>query len=226
MRRELIFNWNEEHTNVKLETERDKPDPLSTGDIGKGWTYLTFFGPGTIPSDVLFDVDRLENTALENGYYLPRNLVYQHNKVVVTAYSQVGNSPSIALYALVEFLREYARQFNHPKEFPELGFYGKVGGIYDRPEKGRVLAIYAPVEESLLAIDEIITKFLPRLKIPYASFDHRLANGLSDIPRLLDGLDDPVYQHTGATHYRITDPRRFEQVLDQARHDYSNYIFE
>jgi hypothetical protein len=227
MRRELLINWSDVHLNLKREAEK-KPrgDALDVGETGKGWSYVTFFRPGTRRDQVLFNLNELEDTAQQNGYFLPWELVSQHNKVVVSAFSHVGNDPSVALFGLVELLQGYAKLYADSRKYPHHGFYGKVGGVYDRAEKGRVLALYASSDDDLLLIQESLDDLMRKLKFKLASFDHHLSNGLSDIPRILDGYNDPEYRGTGATHFRITDPNRFESLVEQARRDYGNYIFE
>ncbi len=225
MRRELIINWSEVHDSVRRELDKPKPDALDVGDSGKGWSYVTFFRPGTHRENVLFDVNGLEQTAQKNGYFLPWDIISQHNKLVINAFSNVGNGPSVALLALVKLLEEYAKKFNHPLNFPHHGFYGKLGGIFERPEKGRVMALYATSDDDLLLIEESLQEVVKSMKLKWASFDLHLSNGLSDIPRMLDGYDDPEYRETGATHFRITDPARFQSLLDQARRDYGHYLF-
>ena len=226
MRRELIVNWSEEHLAVKREVEKPKGNLMDVGESGHGWSYVTFFGPGTSRNKVLFDIDSLEHTAQDNGYFLPKDVLCQHNKLVVSAFSQIGSNPSMAMFALYKLMEAYAIKYNNPRKYPRLGFYGKKGGFFERPEKGRVLAIYAPSDDSLLEVAEAFDETIRRLKFKGASYDHRLSNGLSAIPRMLDGFDDPTYRNTGVTHFRITNPSRFELLLQQARKDYGNYLFE
>lgn len=226
MRRDLIINWSDVHASVKRELDKSKPAALEVGDSGKGWSYVTFFRPGISREQVLFNVNEMEDTAKRNGYFLPWDLITEHNKIVICAHSLVGNGPSVALLGLVKLLEEYAKRFNHPGDYPHHGFYGKLGGIYERPEKGRVLALYATSDDDLLQIQDSLEEVIRAMKVKWATFSHHLSNGLSDIPRLLDGFDDPAYRETGATHFRITDPARFQSLLEQARRDYGHYLFE
>ena len=226
MRRELIVNWSEEHVAVKRELENPRGNLMDVGESGPGWSYVTFFGPGTQRDAVLFDINSLEHTAQDNGYFLPREVLTQHNKVVVAAFSQVGSNPSMAIFALYKLMEAYAARYNNPRKYPRLGFYGKVGGFFERPEKGRVLAIYAPSDEMLIEVAEAFDETIKRLKFKGVSFDYRLSNGLSAIPRILDGFDDPTYREAGVTHFRITNPGKFEMLLEQAKRDYGNYLFE
>ena len=53
MRRELIVNWSEEHLAVKREVEKPKGNLMDVGESGHGWSYVTFFGPGTSRNKVL-----------------------------------------------------------------------------------------------------------------------------------------------------------------------------
>lgn len=222
MKRRLILNWSEEHKGVRDAIEAKAEAPWELPETGKGWTYVTFCPPGTDPQRVLFDIDRLEAVAKDNGYHLPAEVVAQHNKLVVTA---VADTPSAQLFGLVRLLEAYAAAHADTGRNPHHAFYGKVGGQYDRLEKGRVLAIYARDDESLLAISEAMEALIARVRVPGVQFKTRLANGLSAMPRMLQGFDDPTYRGSGVTIFRITDPNRFAVLLDQARADYPNYPF-
>jgi len=224
MRRELVVNWSEEHWNIKSEIERKTENPFEVGDTGKGWSYVTFFSHGTTPNGVLFDLERLRTIALDNGYFLPWEVLSQHNKIVVTAHTDMAG-PSSQLFALYRLLEEYASRFDSVNRYPELGFYGKMGGFFDRPEKGRVLCIYGTSDDSLLLISEAVENLLKKWSLRGVRFDSHLSNGLSDIPRMLDGFNDPDYRAAGVNYFRITDPNRFAGLIEQARRDYGNYMF-
>ena len=223
-RRDLILNWSDAHLAVKKAIDDQVASLLEVGETGKGWTYLTFCRPGTNPRDLLFDVDRLGTLARENHFYLPGEVVRQHNKVVVSAASP-AMGPSAQLFGLYRFLEAFGKKFADVKRHPSHDFYGKMGGLYDRAEKGRVLVIYAPGDEALLQICESIEQLAAELEVPGVRFAVRLSNGLSAIPRLLDGFHDPEYVKTGAEFYRVTDPGQFTELLDEARKDYPNYLF-
>jgi len=222
MKRRLILNWNESHDGVREAVEAKVESPWDLPDTGKGWTYVTFCPPGTDPHGVLFDIDQLEELAKNNGYHLSADVVAQHNKLVVTA---VADSPSAQLFGLFRLLDAYARLYADTHKHPDHTFYGKLGGQYDRSEKGRVLAIYARGDEALLGISEAMEELARTVQIPGVQFTTRLANGLSAMPRMLHGFDDPTYRGSGVNIFKITDPNRFEVLLDQARADYPNYPF-
>ena len=224
MRRGLLVNWHEEHLAVKDALAAKETDPAAVADTGKGWSYVTFFTPGTPHTSVLFDIDRLEELARASGFYLPAEVVGQHNKIVLSATS-ADASPSRQLFALGRLLEAYARKFGAKSKFPQYGFYGKMGGFFDRPEKGRVLVMYATSDAALLEIEASLPELMAKHCVPGVTFSLHLSNGLSDIPRMLDGFDNPEYRRTGATHYRITDPGRFETLLTEARNDYHRYLF-
>ncbi len=224
MTRQMILNWCEAHSNLKQAIENNVTQPFDVMDTGKGWTYVTFLKPGAVASDILFDVSRLEQVARDNGFFLSADVVGQHNKVVLSS-SGDGLGSSAQLFALVTFLKEYATRYADAKRFPDHWFYGKLGGIYDRPEKGRVLAMYSKNDDSLLEIYQSVEALAKELSTKGFHFSVRLSNGLSAIPRMLHGFDDPEYRRSGATHYRITDPVRFENLIAQAREDYSRYLF-
>jgi len=227
MRRELIVNWNDAHHNVKHAVDKDVRHPHEVAELEskKGWSYVTFVQPGTRSDAVLYDVDKLQLTATANGFFLPRAVVSQHNKVVVTASSSTPNS-SAQVFGLYKFLEAYAAKYKDMHKYPQQGFYGKFGGFYDRHEKGRVLAMYANNDDALLEVVASVEHLLPTLKVKGIVFDYHLTNGLSAIPRLLHGFDDPTYRDAGVDSYRICDPTQFSVLLEQARHDYSNYIFD
>lgn len=225
MRRGLLVNWHKEHLAIRDALEEKETDPSATGDTGKGWSYVTFFTPGTPHRSVLFDIDKLEDLARSNGFYLPAEVVGQHNKIVLLATSAVP-SPSRQLFALGRVLETYAGKFDEKRKFPQHGFYGKMGGFFERPEKGRVLVMYATSDDALLEIEASLQQVLAKLKVPGVTFSIHLSNGLSDIPRMLEGFDNPDYRNAGATHFRITDPSRFETLLTQARNDYHHYLFQ
>lgn len=225
MKRHLIFNWHPNHEALRLALADGVKDPRDVSETGKGWTYVTFVKPGTRAFEVLFDVDQLDRLARDNGYYLPRDAVSRHNKVVVTARS-TESGPSAQLFALVRFLEAFARRHADPKRYPVHGFYGKLGGSFDRRHKGRVLVMYGEGDEALLEILAGVEAILPECAFPGVELNVSLANGLSALPRLLTGFDDPKYRGSGATLFKIRDPGRFATVLDEARQDYPKYIFE
>lgn len=198
--------------------------PYEVNECGKGWSYVTFFPAGTKHETVLFDVDGLDRVAHENGYFLPLDILMRHNKIVVTARSAMPDRTA-QLYALYLALKEFEKRFDHTGDFPQHGFYGKLGGFFDRPEKGRVLVIYSTSDDALMEIDQSLDEMLPTMRLKGFDFEKKFSNGLSDIPRLLQGYDDPSYRKTGAQYYRITDPNRFEKLLDQARVDLTRYLF-
>lgn len=223
MRRELLLNWCEAHGALQ-QAIRDKVESAQeVGETGKGWTYVTFFHPGTRPGDVLFDVDRLDALARDNGFFLPGDVVRRHNKVLVLASSPGGGSA--ALYGLHQFLVTYAKRYADVRRHPDHGFYGKLGGLFERSEKGRVLAMYGSGDDALLSVYEGVEEVLSGLHVPGVRFEVKLSNGLSAIPRMLDGFGDPEYVRTGATHYRITDRTAFADLLEQARNDHPKYLF-
>lgn len=224
MRRELVVNWAEAHLNVKRALEEKIKSPFEILDTDKGWSYVTFYEVTADPSSVLYNLNRLEKAATENGYFLPWDIMREHNKVVVTATADLP-SPSAQLYGLHALLEAYEDLYNNTNKFPLHGFYGKMGGFYDRPEKGRVLVMYAPCDEALLEVMGAVETLLPKVKVPGVRFEMHLANGLSAIPRLLQGFDDPEYRQSGSPYYRITDPNKFAMLLDQARNDYHKYMF-
>ena len=224
MTRQMILNWCEAHANLKIAVENNVTQAFDVLDTGKGWTYVTFLKPGANASDILFDVSRLEQVARDNGFFLPADVVGQHNKVVLSAQGE-GLGTSAQLFALFTFLQRYAERFADATRFPDHWFYGQMGGIYDRAEKGRVLALYSRDDDALMEIHQSVEALAKEMSVMGTHFSVRLSNGLSAIPRMLHGFDDPDYRRSGATHYRITDPVRFEHLIDQARQDYTRYLF-
>lgn len=224
-KRRLLFNWCEAHGDLRRLHESG--EPVEAGAIGndRGWTYLTFYPRGTRSTEVLYDVNRVRKLAEDNGYYLPHEVVSQYNKIVMAAHADEGNagSPLTPLYAL---LTAYAARFADVRRFPRQGFYGKFGGSYERPEKGRVCALYSRDDDSLLAISESLQQLVNESRFPGFRIELGFSNGLSVIPRLLSGFADPEYRQSGATHHRIVDPARFSLLLDQAGRDYARYRFE
>ncbi len=222
MKRRLILNWNEAHQGVREAIEAKIEAPWDLPETGKGWTYVTFCPPDTDPRGVLFDVDQLESVAKDNGYHLPAQVVAQHNKLVVTA---IAETPSAQLFGLVRLLQVFAKEHADTGRHPSHSFYGKFGGQFERSSKGRALAIYAQDDDSLLAIADAMEALIAKVNVPGVQFATRLANGLSAMPRMLQGFDDPKYRDAGASVFRITDPAQFEVLLEQARADYPNYRF-
>ena len=227
MRRDTIINWHIGHESIKpiIDTGTHIKDPHELADVGAGWSYVTFFPLGTTPNKVLFDLSKLEATAEELGYFLPDDVVAEHNKIVITAISVI-QSPPHQLYGLLRLIEEFGKRYSNPEKHPHFGYYGKVGGIYERPEKGRVLVLYADGDDSLLEIESALQELILDFKVPGIEFKVRLGNGLSDLPRLLKGYGEPEYRQAGVHHFKITDPSRFETLVHQARVDYSNYLFE
>jgi hypothetical protein len=222
--RRLLINWNDAHHDLKQLIE-DKEHHETEIENSNGWSYITFFPKAVAADAILYDVNRLQALALDNSYHLPYEVITQHNKVVVTAYPE-GDAPMNPLLGLYRLMFSYVNRFIDPQRHPSHGFYGKLGGIYDRPEKGRVLAIYAANDEALLDIYESIEKLISETPLKGVRFDLRFSNGLSALPRMLHGFDDPAYRRSGAVHYRITNPELFAVLLDQARRDYKCYPFE
>lgn len=224
MRRKLMINWGKAHERLREALADGIDDSRQVGVTEKGWSYVTFVTSNCGAEEVLYDVDQLDLTAQENGYYLPREMVTQHSKVIISA-KATDNEPSVALFGLVKFLEEFERRFDNGDEFPQHGFYGKIGGEFDRPEKGRVLVMYGQGEDALAEIFDSAVVMSDEFRVPGVRFDVDLSNSLSEIPRLLDGFDDPDYLKSGATHFRITDPHRFKRVLEDVRLDQPNYLF-
>jgi hypothetical protein len=225
-RRKLILNWCPAHDDLKRSIEdcNQATDGYELRN-DQGWTYLTFFPEGTSPGDILFDVDKFRKLALDNHYYLPREVIAQHNKVVLTAYSDSDPpiSPLVGIFTLVTM---FASLFNDPRRYPAHGIYGKFGGIYERAEKGRVLAIYSSKDDDLLMIYESLEKLISEIRVEGFRFVLGFSNGLSAIPRMLQGFDDPRHRRSGVKDFRITDPARFAMLLEQAMKDYEMYLFD
>jgi|GEM_PF-433413 len=224
-KRRLILNWCPAHDDLKRSVEDCHGG--SGHELGneRGWTYLTFFPKGTNAQEVLYDVDELKKLARHNHYHLPYEVVAQHNKVVLTAYPEADPpiSPLLGIFTQVAL---FAHRFDDTLRYPAHGIYGKFGGIYERPEKGRILALYSRSDEALLSVFESLEKLLREIRVEGFRFELGFSNGLSAIPRMLDGFDDPGYRHSGNRYYRITDPTRFALLLDQARRDYQMYQFD
>ncbi len=225
MTRRLVLNWSRTHRNLEEAVGKENLDPSEIGDVGKGWTYVTFFPPRTEPGSVLFNLEHVKLLAQENAFFLPREVVIEHNKVVITASSGEENPvfPLLALYRLLEI---YAARYNDPAAYPNHGFYGKFGGVFERSEKGRVLVMYSGDDDALADIYESVEKLVTEIPVAGIKFGVHLSNGLSALPRMLHGFDDPQYRKGGTTHYRIVDPSRFLVLLEQAKKDYSKYLFE
>ncbi len=224
LQRELVINWHEAHAAVERAQEQRVQDPREVGETGKGWSYVTYFRRGTSPSSVLYDIDGLERLARENGFFLPGEVIAQHNKLVITATSDEHGS-SGQLLGLLRALAAFAERHGDTRKHPRHGFYGKLGGIYERPEKGRVLALYSTGDEELLEIAAAFEQLLPGVRTRGVQLELRLANGLSHLPRMLDGFGHPAYLRSGAESFRITDPTQFGLLLEQARRDHSKYAF-
>jgi hypothetical protein len=224
-KRKLILNWCPAHDDLKRSVEDCRPgDGYEIGN-GRGWTYLTFFPRGTNPREVLYDIDELKSVARENHYHLPYEVVAQHNKVVLTAYSD-GDTPISPLLGIFSQVALFTQRFSDTQRYPTHGIYGKFGGIYERPEKGRVLALYSRSDEALLSVYESLERLISEIRGEGFRFDLGFSNGLSAVPRMLEGFDNPEYRHSGNRFYRITDPTRFALLLDQARRDYEMYRFD
>jgi hypothetical protein len=223
-KRRLLINWSETHDGMRRLIENNELYGGTT-ENNKGWSYVTFLHEEVHANNILYDVNRLFELAKDNSYYLPREVVVQHNKVVVIAYPD-GESPASPLIGLYHLLSSYVIRFSDARKYPCHGFYGKLGGIYERPEKGRVLAIYSENDDALLDIHESIERLTTEAPLQGIRFDMRFSNGLSAIPRMLHGFDDPDYRRSGARHYKITDPDLFTVLLNQARHDYDRYPFD
>lgn len=225
MRRETIINWCEEHLALKDDMEAGVREAYDFADVGKGWSYITHFELGTKPDSVLFNIEELEQVAESNGFFIPSTLISEHNKIVVCATDAVGN-PSYQLYGLFKVLEEYSKRYKDPKKFPQHCFYGKIGGVFDRSEKGKVMVLYSRNDDYLLEIEASLRDIVDKIKVKGVIFDIRFSNGLSELPRMLHGFDDPTYKNTGVEHYRITDPNKFNVLLQQARQDYCKYLFD
>jgi hypothetical protein len=224
-KRRLVLNWCPAHDDLKRSLEDCGSAQGFESGNGRGWTYLTFFPKGTNAGEVLFDIDRLQALAIENHFYLPHEVIAQHNKVVLTAYAE-GEPPASPLPGIFARVAAFARRYDDTRRYPGHGVYGKFGGIYERPEKGRVLAIYSRDADALLTIYESLEKLLSEVRVEGFRFELDFSNGLSAIPRMLDGFGNPDYRQAGASHYRIADPARFALLMDQARKDYEMYRFD
>lgn len=223
-RRELVINWCGGHEALKGDIENGLKYWADFQPVENGWTYVTFFEEGIKRDEVLFNLSELEKAAQDNGYFLPDDLVRQHNKIVMCASCGEGG-PAYQMYALHRLLEEFQAKYADPRKWPGLSFYGKLGGIYDRAEKGRVLVIYTTSDENLLRIDERLGELTKKLKLPDVEFSSRLSNGLSALPRMLHGYNDPSLKSAGVHYFRITDPGRFNVLLEQAKNDFGNYLF-
>ena len=221
--RRFLINWSDAHGDLKRLVENEEPC-YGEMETRRGWSYVTFFPREIEANQILYDVDLLLEIARVNSYYLPRDVVVQHNKVVVVAYPN-EESPLSSLIALYHMMSSYADRFCDEWKYPSHGFYGKFGGIYERPEKGRVLAMYSQSDDALLHIHASLEELISEASSTGVRFELRIANGLSAIPRMLLGFDDPDYRRSGAGHYKITDPDLFAILLNQARHDYERYPF-
>jgi hypothetical protein len=222
--RRLLINWSDAHHDLKQLIE-DKEHREVEIENNNGWSYITFFPKQVDANTILYDVNHLQALAVDNSYHLPYEVIAQHNKVVVTAYPD-GEAPMNPLLGLSRLMFSYVNRFIDPRRHPAHGFYGKLGGIYDRPEKGRVLAIYAANDETLLNIYESLEKLISETSLQGVRFELRFSNGLSALPRMLYGFDDPACRRSGAVHYRITNPDLFTVLLNQARRDYECYPFD
>jgi hypothetical protein len=222
--RRLLINWNDSHHDLKQLIENNEHDGRELKN-NNGWSYVTYFPKEVDADTILYDLNRLQLLAVDNSYHLPHEVIAQHNKVVVTAYPD-GEVPLNPLLGLYRLMSSYANRFINHQRYPSHGFYGKLGGIYDRLEKGRVLAIYSANDEALLDIYESFEKLINEIPLKGVRFELRFSNGLSALPRMLYGFDDPGYRRSGATHYRITDPDLFAVLLNQAKCDYKSYLFD
>ncbi|MCX5819139.1 MAG: hypothetical protein NT047_04435 [Deltaproteobacteria bacterium] len=224
-KRRLLLNWCAAHGELKRLVESGDPDDGMEIGNGRGWTYLTFFPKGTRERDILYDIDQILILARNNNYHLSREVITQHNKIVLTAYPEGASQASI-LTKLYSLVASFAIRFSDTLRYPSHGFYGKFGGIYERPEKGRVLAVYSQNDDALLSIYESLEKLVSEIPANGLRFDLRFSNGLSALPRMLHGFDDPDYRRSGAKDYRITDSARFAILLEQAKQDYEKYLFD
>lgn len=223
-KRRLLINWNKAHHDLKQLIDDNERYDSPIGNES-GWSYVTFFPKDVDAHKVLFDVNRLQSLVIESNYHLTAEVISQHNKVVVTAFPD-GEEPVSPLLGLYRLMSLYVRHFADSQKHPSHGFYGKLGGVYNRPEKGRVLAIYAVNDEALLHIYESLEKMIKEVSLQGIRFEIRFSNGLSALPRMLQGFDNPDYRRSGARHYRITDPNLFTVLLNQAKNDYEKYPFD
>ncbi|HNU69462.1 MAG TPA: hypothetical protein PKG82_09950, partial [Myxococcota bacterium] len=135
MRRKTIINWSDAHARLKEAIENRVTDPQMVGATEKGWSYVTFCSSRAEPAHFLYDIDRIKTIARDNGFYLPGEIVRQHNKVLVIAHSR-DHEPSQQLFGLWRFLMEFEKRFDSTDKFPHHDFFGKFGGNFDRSEKG------------------------------------------------------------------------------------------
>jgi hypothetical protein len=224
-KRRLLLNWCNAHGELKRLVESGRLDDEIEIGNGRGWTYLTFFPKGTREQEMLYDIGQILRLAQNNSYYLPQDVVTQHNKIVLTAYPE-GTRPASLLAELYFIVASFAVKFDDAQRYPSHGFYGKFGGIYERQEKGRVLALYSRNDDALLEIYESLEKFISEITVKGLRLDLRFSNGLSALPRMLHGFDDPEYRRSGTRDYRITDPARFTILLEQAQQDHDMYFFD
>ena len=225
MRRKTIINWSDAHARLKEAIENKVTDPQMVGATEKGWSYVTFCSSRAEPAHFLYDIDRIKTIARDNGFYLPGEIVRQHNKVLVIAHSR-DHEPSQQLFGLWRFLMEFEKRFDSTDKFPHHDFFGKFGGNFDRSEKGRVLAIYSNGgDDALMAVYESCEELAAAIEVPGVTFEVGVSAGLSAIPRLLAGFDDPEYRATGADFYPINNPAEFEELLETARNDFPKYLF-
>ncbi len=223
--RRLLLNWCNAHGELKRLVESGHLDSEREIGNGKGWTYLTFFPKGTRTQEMLYDIGKILRLAQNNRYYLPGDVVTQHNKIVLTAYPE-GRRPASIVAELYFIVRSFADRFADTRRYPSHAFYGKLGEIYERPEKGRVLALYSRNDDALLEIYESLEVFISEIPVKGFVLDLRISNGLSALPRMLHGFDDPEYRRSGTKDYRITDPARFKILLERAQQDYDLYLFD
>ncbi|HNU69334.1 MAG TPA: hypothetical protein PKG82_09300, partial [Myxococcota bacterium] len=88
------------------------------------------------------------------------------------------------------------------------------------------LAIYSNGgDDALMAVYESCEELAAAIEVPGVTFEVGVSAGLSAIPRLLAGFDDPEYRATGADFYRINNPAEFEELLETARNDFPKYLF-
>jgi len=225
MRRKLIINWSPAHERLREAIENGVEHPSEVGTTSKGWSYCTFCTSKCGPNELLYDIDSIRTIARDNGFYLPGEIVRQHNKVLVVAHSaELDASPQ--LFGLWRFLMEFEKKFNNTEHFPKHDFFAKFGGKFDRSEKGRVLAIYSRGgDDALMAIYESCEELAREMEVPGITFEVGVSAGLSAIPRMLAGFDDPEYRATGVDMYRINNPAEFEQMLKTAKDDFPKYPF-
>ena len=225
MRRKLNNNWSPAHDRLREAIENGVTNPGEVGVTSKGWSYCTFCTSKCGPNELLYDIDRIQTIARDNGFYLPGDVVRQHNKVLVIAHT-AAQDPSPQLFGLWRFLTEFEARFTSTRVCPKHNFCGKFGGNFERYEKGRVLAIYSKAgDDALVSIYESCEELAHSFNVPGVSFEVGVSAGLSAIPRMLAGFDDPEYRATGVDLYRINNPVEFEQMLNTARDDFPKYPF-